>query len=176
MSRQSADEFARKVAIVQSQSTAAEGIGRRRTPFTQDELNSWFAFRAEPLLPMGLTQPQVTIVGQGQLAGQAILDLDVVAKRRSGGGGSFDPLSFLAGRVPVSVTGVLHTADGKGRIEVQSAQISGVPVPASLLEELVGYYSRSPERPDGLSLGDMFQLPANIRQIEIGKGQAVIIQ
>ena len=59
--------------------------GARRTRLTEDELNSWFMYRAQPVLPAGVSQPQITIVGEGQLAGQATIDLDAVAKRRSSG-------------------------------------------------------------------------------------------
>lgn len=175
VSRQSAEAFAEKVALIQRQGEVAARPAARRTALTQDELNSWFTFRAQPLLPSGISQPEVTIVGQGRLAGQAVVDLETVAKRRASGG-TFDPWALVGGRVPVRVTGVLHTRDGMGRIEVQSAEISGVPVPAAFLQELVSYYSRTPERPQGIRLDDTFALPANIRQIEVGEGQAVVVQ
>ena len=82
----------------------------------------------------------------------------------------------MGGRVPVTVAGVLHTRDGMGRFEVQSAEIAGLPVPPSFLQELLSYYSRTPERPQGVRLDDTFSLPANIRQIEVGQGQAVVVQ
>jgi hypothetical protein len=40
----------------------------------------------------------------------------------------------------------------------------------------VSYYSRTPENPQGVRLDDTFSLPANIRQIEVGQGQAVVVQ
>lgn len=175
VSRQSADEFAQKVALIQRQADAAPRAGMRRTRLTEDELNSWFTFHAQPLLPNGVGQPQVTIIGDGRVAGQAIVDLDAVAKRRSTGG-AFDPFSLIGGKVPVGVTGILHTRDGMARFEVQSAEMSGIPVPVTVLQELVTYYSRTPERPQGVRLDDAFALPANIQQIEVGQGQAVVVQ
>ena len=175
VSRQSADEFAQKVALIQRQADVTERSGTRRTRLTQDELNSWFMYRAQPLLPNGVGQPQVTIVGEGRVAGQAVVDLDVVAKRRSSAG-AFDPFSLIGGKVPVSVAGILHTREGMARFEVQTAEMSGIPVPVTVLQELVTYYSRTPERPQGVRLDDAFPLPANIRQIEVGQGQAVVVQ
>ncbi|MBI3050665.1 MAG: hypothetical protein HYY76_20435 [Acidobacteria bacterium] len=175
VSRQSAETFAQKIALIRQHGELGPGGGTRRTPVTQDELNSWFAFRGQPHLPNGVTQPEVTIVGEGRLAGQAILDLEAVAKRRASGG-TLDPWAFIGGRVPVKVTGVLHTRDGVGRLEIQSAEISGVPVPPTLLQELVSFYSRSPEQPQGVRLDETFALPANIRRIEVGQGQAVVVQ
>jgi hypothetical protein len=155
VSPQTAEEFAQKVALIQRQGDSSpQQAGMRRTRLTQDELNSWFMYRAQPLLPNGVGQPQVTIVGDGRVAGQAIVDLEV----------------------PVGVTGILHTRDGMARFEVQSAEMSGIPVPVTVLQELLTYYSRTPERPQGVRLDDAFALPANIRQIEVGQGQAVVVQ
>jgi hypothetical protein len=178
VSRQSADVVAQKIASILDQEGSGRPAGTQRTRLTEDEFNSWFLYRGErwqKLLPAGVAQPQVTIVGAGQVAAQAVVDLDAVAKRRARGG-AFDPLSLIGGTVPVTVTGLLHTREGKARFEVQSAEVSGIPVPVTVLQELVGYYSRTPERPEGLRLDDTFMLPAGIRQVEIGKGQAVVVQ
>ena len=177
VSRQSAEEFSQKIALIQRQGETAtpQRAAARRTRLTEDELNSWFMYRAEPVLPAGVSQPQITIVGDGRLAGQATIDLDAVAKRRASGG-AFDPLALIGGKVPVSVSGILHTRDGQARFEVQRAEMSGLPVPVTVLQEVLTYYSRSDERPQGVRLDDIFTLPANIRQIEVGQGQAVVVQ
>ena len=174
VSRQSAEAFSQKVSLIRKNAEAGKPAGRK-TPVSQDELNSWFTYAATPHLPKGVSQPQVTIVGQGRVAGQAIVDLEAVAKRRASAG-SFDPLSLIGGRVPVNVTGILHTRDGKARFEVQSAEISGLPVPATILQELVSFYSRTPEDPQGVRLDDTFSLPAQIREIQVGQGQAIVVQ
>lgn len=179
VSRQSAEEFSQKIALIQRQGESASAqrtSAARRTRLTEDELNSWFMYRAQPVLPAGVSEPQITIVGEGRLAGQATIDLDAVAKRRSSGGGAFDPLSLIGGKVPVSVSGILHTRDGQARFDVQRAEMSGIPVPVTVLQEVLTYYSRSDERPQGVRLDDVFALPANIRQIEVGQGQAVVVQ
>ena len=175
LSRQSADEFDQKIALIQRQGDIADVAGTRRTSFTEDELNSWLLYRAPPLLPDALGEPQVTIIGEGRLAGQAVVDLDVVGTKRSAGS-RFNPLRLIGGRVAITVTGILHASEGIGRFEVQTAQMSGIPVPVSVLQELVTYYSRTPERPEGARLDDPFSLPASIRQIEVGQGQAVVVQ
>lgn len=179
-SPQAADAFARKIALIaehgslpRTQSLAPSAA--RRTPVSEGELNSWFAYRAQPLLPQGLTQPRITIVGDGKVTAGATVDLEAIGKRRSSGS-ALDVWSYLGGRVPVTVTGILHTKDGQGRFELQAADVSGVPLPKPLLAELVAYYSRTPDHPEGVRLDDVFALPANIRQIEVGQGQAVVVQ
>ena len=173
-SRPQADTFAKKIAII-NQHGEQGGTAGRRTTLTESELNSWFAFRARPLLPTGLTQPKVTIIGNGKLMGSATVDLEAIGRER-GSGSSLDVWSYLGGRLPLSVTGVLHTRQGQGRFELQAADISGVPVPRTLLQELLSYYTRTPEKPQGVRLDDTFALPANIKQIEVGQAQAVVVQ
>lgn len=179
LSPQSADAFAAKIESIRDQADQGARVGAQRTQLTEDEVNSWFLYRKDrwqQVLPTGVAQPQVTIVGEGQVAAQAMVNLDAVAKRRRAQGGLFDPLSLVGGTVPVSVRGVLHTRAGQARFEVQSADISGIPVPVTVLQELVSYYSRTPERPEGLRLDESFMLPSGIRQVEIGRGQAVVVQ
>jgi hypothetical protein len=78
--------------------------------------------------------------------------------------------------VPVAVSGILHTKDGEGQFQLESAEVSGVPVPKMLLQEMVSYYTRTEDHPSGINLDDRFELPANIQRIEVGQGQAVIVQ
>ena len=177
VSPQQADAFARKLAIISAQSTltTARAATVRRTSVSEDEVNSWFAYRAQPLLPQGMTEPQVTIVGNGRVMGTAWVDLDAIAKQRRSSG-ILNPWNLVGGRVPVAVAGVLHTQNGRGQFDVEETTVSGLPVPTSLLQELVAHYSRTPTTPQGIRLDDPFELPANIRQIEVGQGQAVVIQ
>jgi len=71
---------------------------------------------------------------------------------------------------------VLETKSGRGRFDLQSATLAGVPVPKAILQELVSYYSRTADHPDGVRLDSPFELPAKIQQIEVGQGQAVVVQ
>jgi hypothetical protein len=83
----------------------------------------------------------------------------------------------LSGRLPVTATGVLRTRDGQAWLDLQTIRISGLPVPKRLLQELVTYYSRTPEMPEGLNLDDPFPLPARIREIDVQRPhEAVIVQ
>lgn len=176
VSRQQADAFAKKIATIrQAAAGDAPRATPRRTPVTQDELNSWFAYRAQPVLPVGVSRPQMTILGQGKVAGEVTVDLEALGRRRSSGG-TFDPWTYLGGSVPVSVSGILHTENGQGRFEIESAEVSGVPVPKAMLQQLLTQYSRTPKNPDGIDLDDAFALPANIDKIEVGQGQAVVVQ
>jgi hypothetical protein len=176
VSRQQSDAFSRKLALITRHAdiTPPPAAGQR-TQISEGELNSWFAFRSQRLLPAGVEPPTMVIAGNGRVVGDVTLDLAGYAKTRKSGG-ILDPWSLIGGRVPVTLAGVLHTKDGKGRFELQSANLSGIPLPKSLLQELITYYSRTPDSPKGIRLDDPFDLPASIRHIEVGAGQAVVVQ
>jgi hypothetical protein len=174
-SPQQAEVFSRKVAQIQKQGSSPKTTAPVRTALTQDELNSWLAHRAQDRFPTGVSQVQLSLLGQGKVGGQAVVDLEVIAKRRATGG-LFDPWSFVGGRVPVTVTGHLRSQNGVANFDLEAAEISGVPVPPTMLQELVSFYSKTPRQPDGFRMDDTFHLPANIRHIEVGPGRAVVVQ
>lgn len=176
ISRQQSDVFSRKLALItrHAEITPPPAKGQR-TQISQDELNSWFTYRSQRYLPAGVAPPKMAIVGNGRISGEVVLDLDAYAQKRRSGG-VLDPWNLIGGRMPVTVTGVLQTRDGEGRFELESADLKGIPLPKYLLQELVTYYSRTPDRPEGIRLDDGFELPANIRHIEVTAGQAVVVQ
>ncbi len=104
-----------------------------------------------------------------------MVDLDAVRKE-SPPKSLLDPKNLLIGRLPIAATGVLTTSNGVGRFALESASVGGLPIPKVLLQEIVSYYSRTPERPEGLNLDDPFSLPVRIREIQVSRGQAIVVQ
>ncbi len=174
LSPQQADLFARKVSQIANQAPGPAAGQPRRTPLTEAEINSWFTYRAKPVLPTGVSNPQVSLVGGGRLSGEMQVNLDTIGRRRSTG--RLDPWNLLTGTVPVRVTGTLDARNGVGRFMLESAELAGLPVPKLVIQELLSTYSRSTANPGGVSLDDPFPLPSRIRQIEVGAGQAVVVQ
>jgi hypothetical protein len=109
------------------------------------------------------------------VSGRAVVDLDAVRKSKKPTS-LLDPMNYLFGRLPVTATGTLKTSEGVGRFELESASAGSIPIPKVLLQEIVSYYSRTRENPAGLSLDDPFALPARIREIQVERGQAIIVQ
>jgi len=162
---QLADAFEKKIVLVQK--IADEDSGKpRATAFSQAETNSYLKYKAGDLLPTGLMQPELTIIGAGRVSGKAIVDLDVVRKKQSSGGW-FDPTSYLTGKLPVTASGKIVTWDGKGRFELESAEVSGLPIPKSFLGQMVNFFTRTADNPKGSSIDDVFELPADIRRIDV---------
>ena len=147
----------------------------RETLVTEGEVNSYLRFDAGAHVPVGVTEPSIGIEGQGRLNGRAIVDLDVIRQKRSSGGW-FDPMSYLTGRLPITASGVLETHAGRGTFTLETAAISGIPIPKSFLQEIVSYYSRSSDFPNGINIDDPFDLPAEIQKIDVQPGRATIVQ
>jgi hypothetical protein len=70
----------------------------------------------------------------------------------------------------------LHTREGKGRFELATAEVSGIPIPKTFLQEIVSYYTRTAENPSGINIDQVFDLPAEIRSIAVDKGRAIVVQ
>ena len=174
--RRDADSLHRKLVQI-----GEAGVGSRAktaralsTTITEPELNAYLRYHAAGEIPAGVTEPYITIVGDGKLEGRATVDLDVIRRQKQREW--TDPLGYVTGRVPVLAAGTLDARDGVGRFNLDSASIGGVPVPKSVLQELVSYYSRSAQNPTGVSLDTPFELPARIREIRVGQKQATVIQ
>lgn len=173
-SRQHADAMRAKLVQIVVRGESCPCRQRHRTEITEPEVNGYLQHHATDDVPDGVVSPYITIVGAGRVAGRAIVDLDRVRTSRQRGW--LDPAAYLTGKVPVTAIGILHTVDGNARFELQSATVGGFDVPKAVLQELLSYYSRTSDNPDGISLDDTFELPSNIREIQVGKGVAYVIQ
>lgn len=174
LTRQLGDAFAKKVVVVQKHAT--DGVKQPlATTFTQAETNSYLKYNAVALLPAGLTQPEITMHGQNRVSGKAIVDLDIVRKSK-GSGGWLDPTSYLTGKLPVTASGRVVTGDGRGRFELQTAEVSGVPIPPSFLNQMVNFFTRTDDNPKGSTVDDVFELPAKIKRIDSEAGRFTVHQ
>ena len=168
------DAFAKKVVVVQEHANA--GVKKPlSTTFTQAETNSYLKYNAGDLLPTGMTQPLITLIGQGRLSGEAVIDLDIV-RQKSGRGGWLDPTSYLTGKLPVTASGRVFTGDGKARFEIDRAEVSGLPIPRSFLAQMVNFFTRTADNPKGSSIDDTFEMPAKIRSIDVEPGRFTVHQ
>jgi hypothetical protein len=171
---QLADAFEKKIILVQK--IADQDAGKpRATAFSQAETNSYLKYKAGDLLPTGLMQPELTIIGEGRVSGKAVVDLDVVRQKQSSGGW-FDPTSYLTGKLPVTASGKIVTWDGKGRFELERAEVSGLPIPKSFLGQMVNFFTRTADNPKGSSIDDVFELPAEIRRIDVDANRWTVHQ
>jgi hypothetical protein len=174
--KEDADRFQNKlVRIVQMGKVApARAAAARSTPVSDVEVNSYLRFHAADQIPVGILEPTLNALGEGRVSGRAVVDLDAVRKQKQRGW--LDPMGYLTGRLPVTAAGRLTTKDGKGQFQLESAEISGVTIPKAVLQELLSYYSRTPENPAGIDMEAPFELPSRIREIRVGAGTSTIVQ
>ena len=173
-SKRDAASLKQKVATITAQGERPSTVARR-TIVTESEVNSYLVYDAGNQIPVGVVEPSITVVGSGRLSGRAVVDLDAVRKQKAPTS-LLDPMNYLMGRLAVTAVGTLRTSNGIGRFELESSAVGSVPIPKILLQEIVSYYSRTPEKPAGIGLDDPFQLPARIREIKVERGQAIIVQ
>jgi hypothetical protein len=173
-SKKDAALLKQKVATITSHGEKAV-TEPRKTILTESEVNSYLEFDAKEQLPAGVVEPWVTALGPGRVSGRAVVDLDAVRKSKNPTS-LLDPMNYLFGRLPVTATGTLTTSNGVGRFALESASAGSIPIPKMLLQEIISHYSRTAENPSGLSLDDPFALPARIREIQVERGQAIIVQ
>lgn len=145
-----------------------------RTSFTDREANAYLKVYGPAFLPLGLTDPQIEIAGLGRVTTRGLVDLDVVRLSRQRDW--LDPLNYLSGLLEFTATGVVTGSSGKGVAVFESATLAGISVPKSIVQELLRYYTTTPEWPNGFDLDMPVELPANIQSVLFEPGRATIIQ
>jgi hypothetical protein len=177
VSKEDAERFQAKLTKIVEFGNAkpsAKASSKRSTAVTDIEVNSYIRLKAADQIPVGVTEPELTAVGDGRVAGRAIVDLDAVRKQKQRGW--LDPLAYLGGQLPITAAGHLTTKDGKGQFVLESAEVKGVPIPKAVVQELLSYYSRTPENPGGIDMDAPFELPARIKEIRVGSGTSTVVQ
>ncbi len=126
VSKRDAARLLAKIEKVERQQTDRRAHAPIRTAFSETELNAYLRYELADHLPRGVKDPEVTILGDGRLAGRATVDIGEVAKARQTSGGMLDPYSYLGGALPVTASGLLKAKNGVATFELESAAISGV--------------------------------------------------
>jgi hypothetical protein len=174
VTRRDAARLQAKLDKITKNASAGRAVAGR-TAITEAELNSYLRFELGDRIPPGVKDPWVSILDENRVSGRAVVDLSQVAESKKSGA-VLDPWNLVGGTLPLEVDGVLRTKNGIGTFGVQSVSISGIPVPNWMLQEIVSYYSKSSATPQGVSIDKPFELPAGIREIQLARGQAIVVQ
>jgi hypothetical protein len=176
LSRVEADSMSTKLMRIQETADALreKNAPPVRTSFTDAEVNAYFEYYGPTFLPPGIAEPWVFTADNGRVRARAIVDLDAVRVSRERS--LFDPLAFVTGSLEVVATGAVAGTDGWGVVRFESATVAGVMVPKSVAQELLRFYTSTPQRPNGFEFDQPFELPANIRGVALERGRATIIQ
>src|SRR5688572_3034349 len=144
------------------------------TTFSEREINAYLALEGPEFLPPGIAMPRVRLGDDNRVEARAVVDLDDV--RRSRERGVFDPLAYVTGAVEVVAVGRVEGSGGEGMIRYESATVGGVAVPKTVAQELLRFYTITPERPRGFAFDEPFALPAGIRAVGVERGAASVTQ
>jgi hypothetical protein len=145
-----------------------------RTTFTEREINSYLALEGPEFLPAGIAMPRVQLGDRGRVRAIAVLDLDAVSRSRERS--PFDPLAYLSGSVEVIAAGTVEAEGGEGLIRFESATVGGVTVPKAVAQELLRFYTSTPDRPRGFAFDEPFELPAGFRSATVEAGAVTVTQ
>jgi len=154
---------------------AQSPVPSKTTTFSESELNTALRVNLKEKLPKGISEPQVRLLGDSRIAARAIVDVDEFKRKRtkpSGGG----PLNFFGGKIPIFLRGEIIARDGQGVFKLESAEANGIPLPRSLVLDLLATYTRSRNNPAGFNLEKPFDLPASIREVTVNAGEVIVVQ
>jgi hypothetical protein len=145
-----------------------------KTRFTEREINAYLALDGPAFLPPGIARPRMQLGDDGRVQARAIVDLDAVSRSRERS--AFDPLAYLSGSVEVVATGRVEGSGGEGLIRYESATVGGVTVPKTVAQELLRFYTTTPERSGGFAFDEPFALPVGLRAVDVERGAAIVTQ
>jgi len=140
---------------------------------SEPELNSYLNLTLGPKMPKGVSDVVVRFE-RDRLAARALVDLaEVQGKIPSGSLGGL--LSFLSGKVPLEARGRLDAAaDGFSTFAIEEVSLSTIPVPVSVVEQIVTSATRSASSPQGFDIHSPFRLPYDLKRVRIQPGRALL--
>jgi hypothetical protein len=171
LSRTEADALDRKFDELNDRHKAGRVI-RGTVLVTESEVNSYLNLSPSVKLPRGLSDVVVRLE-QERIHATGILDLDKVRDKMPNLS-PLSPLYWLSGQVPVLLRGRLVNDDGFATVEWEDVRVGNIPVPISLLHQIVSSTTKSEDRPDGFDIRAPFRLPYSLRQVRIEPGRAYL--
>ena len=174
LTRADASRMEQKLSAIMARGSVPPRLAKPlRTAFTEQEVNAYFKFNAQTF-PTGVVNPRLKIDEGGRLVAFATVDLTAI--RKSKDRSFFDPINWVGGSVDLHVAGTVHAQGGMGRLSIASASLGGIPIPRYILQEVIAFYTKSPELPNGFDIDKPFPLPVGIREVQTQRGAAVVVQ
>ena len=137
---------------------------------TESELNSFLNLRTK--MPRGLSDVLVRLE-QERIHATGLLDLEQVRDKMPTLS-PWSPLYWLTGRVGVLLRGRFLNHDGFGSIEWEDVRVGSVPVPLTLLDQIVASATKDEEHPEGFDIRAPFRLPYTVRRVRLEPGRAFL--
>ena len=143
----------------------------KRYNVTEEEANAYLLYCVSEHLPEEVTEPWVRF-SQDQVQGGAMLDMKLLQTHL----GESTLLKYLEGEVPVEILARVRAEGGVGQVELESVTLAGVPLPQTLIEQLLSDAAKSPALPEGVRLNDVFPLPYGLTSARFRTGRLILRQ
>lgn len=118
-----------KLALVEGEH-ATRGT---RIVFSTAELNAWIMDSAKTHVPQGLRNPRL-LPGIGMATGSAEIDFVRLRQAATGEAPGWLVKNLFAGERPVKATVRFQSRNGQARVDVESVEISGIPLEGKVLD------------------------------------------
>jgi len=166
-----ADALGAKLAALDQRRKS--GQGRAETiEVTEGEVNSYVNLEAN--VPPSVTDVTVHL-DRDRVAATATVDLDQIPGRASATTSLWNPFSLLSGKVPVSASAKLMSqGDGFASLLVEDVHVGSLPLPASVLAQLVATLTRGRDNPQGVDILSAFRLPYSMRRVRLQPARALL--
>ena len=171
LSRSEADALDRKFDDLNERHRTGR-VTRGTVLVTESEMNSYLNLSPSVKMPRGLSDVVVRLEHE-RIHATGLLDLETVRDKMPNLS-PFSPLYWLTGRVPVLLRGRLINDDGFATVGWEDVRVGGVPVPITLLHQIVSSTTKSDDYPDGFDIRAPFRLPYSLRQVRIEPGRALL--
>jgi hypothetical protein len=171
LSRTEAEALDRKFDELNERHKAGRVI-RGTVLVTESEVNSYLNLSPSVKMPRGLGDVVVRLE-QERIHATGLLDLEKVRDKMPNLS-PLSPLYWLSGQVPVLLRGRLLNDDGFATIEWEDVRVGNIPVPISLLHQIVSSTTKSEDLPEGFDIRAPFRLPYSLRQVRIEPKKAYL--
>jgi hypothetical protein len=168
-----AEALSRKLDALARHAEGGKPPRQRTITVTESELNAYLNLTLAPRLPKGISDVVVRME-QDRLAARALVDLtEVQAQIPAGSLGGL--LSFLSGKVPLQARGRLTAPEaGFSAFAIEEVSLSTIPVPMSVVEQLVASATKSAASPQGFDIHSPFRLPYDLKRVRLEPGRALL--
>lgn len=161
----------KKINAIEKKSKQAEGKRGGPVTFTQEEIESFFALSKMPKIPEGVSEIHFEL-HPGKQSATAVVDFD---KYKASSKKPMNPLIdfFLRGKKGLKVEGAaFFQGEGMGTYHLDEASLDEFTVKGSTIEFLLKWFVL-PRYPKA-EMDKPFQLPVNIRRVEVLDGKIIV--
>jgi hypothetical protein len=170
LSRDEADALDVKLEAIDKRQKNGRTARAETVEISESELNSYVSLKVK--LPEGVTDVAVHL-DRERVAATAIVDIEKIQVKQAST--SWNPMSLLGGRVPVSIRGkVVSQDDGFAAVEFEEIKLGALPLPPSALEQIVLSATKTRENPEGLDILSPFRLPYSMKRVRLQPGRALL--